>query len=68
MIVDIHLQLECNGCALRTFLVAALWIGGLALAAVLIWQGVHRRRKSRSTRAAFGPTASVLDIGGAGIS
>ena len=61
--VDIQLHLECNGFALRTFLVAALWIGGLALGALLIWQGVTGGGNPDPLAPHSDPTASVLDIG-----
>jgi high-affinity iron transporter len=48
---------------LRTLLVAALWIGGLALAAVLIWQGVTSGGNPDPLAPHSDPTASVLDIG-----
>ncbi len=62
-LVDIHLHLECNGIALRKFFLAALWIGGLALAAVLIWEGFTSSGNPDPLAPHSDPTAAVLDIG-----
>jgi len=48
---------------LRTFFFAALWIGGLALAAVLIWEGFTSSGNPDPLAPHSYPTAAVLDIG-----
>ncbi len=62
-LVDIHLHVKCNGFVLKTFFFAALWIGGLALAAVLIWEGFNSSGNPDPLAPHSYPTAAVLDIG-----
>jgi high-affinity iron transporter len=45
------------------FFLAALWIGGLALAAVLIWEGFTSSGNPDPLAPHSDPTAAVLDIG-----
>jgi high-affinity iron transporter len=45
------------------FLLAALWIGGLALAAVLIWEGFTSSGNPDPLAPHSDPTAAILDIG-----
>jgi len=48
---------------LSPLLRAALWIGGLSLASVLIWQGFTARGNPNPLTPQTGATAAILDIG-----
>ena len=49
--------------ALRRIVLAPLWIGGLTLAAVLMWEGITAQGNPNPLASHSDPTSAILDIG-----